>query len=133
MKPLIRLMALVSVVLSAHPAHAVVGYYYYVFSAGSTLFCSQLDNSPNTLSTLFASTSLSTIPNGTTISLWDSATLGFSTGSTFLSGHWSVDLTLQAGNGYRLDTSAPFTASFFGRLLNHAGSVWDGGSLPGSK
>jgi hypothetical protein len=120
MKTIIRLLAFVSVVLFTHPALSnVVGYYNYVFSAGNTLFTSQLDNTPNTLTTLFSS---SITPNGTTISLWDPTTQTFNTASTYSSGAWSVDLTLQAGTGYLLDAFAAFTNPFVGTVLNHDGS-----------
>jgi hypothetical protein len=133
MKNLIRLLAFIIIVLSTCPAHAtvvslnVVGYYNYVFGAGNTLFASQLDDSPNDLATLFLS---STPANGTTISLWDPTTETFNTASTYSSGAWSVDLTLQAGIGYRLNTAATFTNTFIGTVLNHDGSLYTGTLTP---
>lgn len=86
MKTTLRLMVFASIVLASYPAHAggvyeihIIGYYNYSFVAGSTLFTSQLDQSPNNLSTLFQS---STPADGTTLSLWNPATQTFNAAST---------------------------------------------------
>ena len=127
MNTVIRFLAVACIALSTHRAHAAFGYINYSFSSGSTLFTSQLDSPPNNLTTLFSG---ATIPDGTTISLWDPATLGFNLGSTFSSGAWSFNLTLQAGQGYRLNTSAAFINTFVGTILNHDGSVLTGSLTP---
>lgn len=123
MKAIIRLLAFVFIFLIAHPACAnIVGYINYTFVPGNTFFTSQLDNSPNDLATLFGNTPI----EGTTISLWDATTHTFNTASTYnfsLYGGWSVNLTLQAGAGYLLNTFAVFTNTFVGTPLNHDGST----------
>ena len=136
MKTIIRLWAFAIIILSTCPAHAqvfssdVVGYYNYIFGAGNTLFTSQLDNSPNNDLTALFSTAYPGIPNGTTISLWDPTAETFNTASAYTSGTWSVDLTLQAGIGYRLNTAATFTNTFLGTVLNHDGSLYTGTLTP---
>ena len=132
MKTITRLLAFVFIILFTHLAQAnVVGYYNYTFAAGDTLFTSQLDNSPNDLNTLFTGSTPGYIPaNGTTISLWNPTTDAFNTASTYSSGAWSVDLTLQAGIGYLLDTPGTFTNTFVGTVLNHDGSLYSGTLTP---
>jgi PEP-CTERM motif len=121
MKMTIRWLTVLSVFICTLIAHAnVVGYYNYIFAPGGTLFTSQLDNPPNDLDTLFAGNGH--IADGTTISLWNSGAQNFSTASIFSGGSWSVDLTLQAGAGFLLNTASRFTNTFVGNVLNHDGS-----------
>jgi len=131
MKNYLRLLAMVVIVVATRPAQAVVGYYNYIFGPGSTLFTSQLDNSPNDLNTLFIGGGSGYTPTaGTTISLWNPVTLSYTLGSTYSGSAWSVDLTLQAGMGYRLNTLTTFTNTFVGNVLNHDGTPYSGTLTP---
>ena len=100
----------------------VVGYVNHTFDVGGNLFTNPLQDSSNTLSTLFSSPP----PDGTSISLWNSTTSTFDTTSTFASGTWSIDFTLDPGTGARLTSTSTFVNTFIGTALNHDGTVWDG-------
>lgn len=112
------------VVLSGHIAHA--SYVNDLFLPGDTLFNNPLSQPGyETLNYLFPSS----IPNGTTISLWNSTTASFGTTSTFSSGAWSINLTLQPGTGAQLFTPLAFTNTFVGNVLNHDGNPIVGGQI----
>jgi hypothetical protein len=104
----------------------VIGYYTTAFAPGNNLFDNQLEDDPDTLSTLFFQ---APVPNGTTISLWNSTTSSYDTKSTFSGGSWSIDLTLQPGSCALLNTMSAFTNTFIGNVLNHDGSLYNGGKL----
>jgi hypothetical protein len=97
---------------------AVVGYVNTIFAPGDKLFSNPLQNSPNTLSTLF----LPSTPNGSTVSLWNSATMSYDTVSTYSGGSWSLDLTLNPGTGALFNSPSIFTNTFVGEALNHDGT-----------
>jgi len=125
MKAQIRFLFAALVLLFAHPTFAAVGYVNHGFGSGPSLFSNPLLASPdNTLGSLF---SPSVVPDGTTISLWNPATLSFDTSSTFNSGAWSVNFTLDPGTGARLTAPSPFTNTFVGTVLNHDGTISSGG------
>lgn len=102
----------------------IVGYVNTIFLPGDTLFENPLDNGVgNLLSDLITSQIHNPVPNGTSISLWNSTTSSFGTTSTYNSGSWSINLTLEPGTGAKLDTPLGFTNTFVGTVLNHDGSV----------
>ena len=101
----------------------VVGYVNRTFGIGSSLFVNPLQASPgNTLSSLF---SFSAVPNGTSISLWNSTTRTFDTTSTFEFGAWSVNFTLNPGTGARLTSPSIFTNTFVGEVQSHNGGPFN--------
>ena len=103
--------------------NSFAGYVNTAFSVGDNLFVNPLQASPNnTLTTLFQ---YSTIPNGTTISLWNPASSAFDTTSVYQSGSWSFDLLLNPGTGAKLTTSTSFINTFTGNLLNRAGNPFN--------
>ncbi|MFO1513523.1 MAG: hypothetical protein U1F83_11500 [Verrucomicrobiota bacterium] len=105
----------------------VVGYVNHGFASGISLFSNPLEGSTNNnLGSLF---SAAVVPNGTTISLWNPTTLSFDSTSTFNSGLWSVNFTLNPGTGARLTAPSAFTNTFIGTVLNHDGTVFDGNDL----
>src|SRR5450631_2560876 len=96
MKSTIRLLAVSILFLSVHTAPApVVGYVNSIFKPGENLFNNPLDDGSDTLNDLFDYP----IPNGTTISLWNSTTSSFGTTSIYSGGSWSINLTLRPGTG----------------------------------
>lgn len=97
----------------------IVGYVNFAFNSGDTLFENPLLNTPDTLTNLFNQS----IPNGTTISLWNSRTSTFDTTSTYLNGNWTLDLTLEPGTGAQLNAPSAFINTFIGTALNHDGTV----------
>jgi hypothetical protein len=99
----------------------VVGYVVTTFNAGINLFENPLEDPPDNLSNLFYQFP---VPNGTTISLWNSTQSSFDTTSEYLNGSWTVDLMLQPGTGAQLNTPLAFTNVFIGSVLNHDGSSW---------
>ena len=127
MKTTIPLLAVSVLFLSVHTAPApIVGYVNSHFKPGDNLFNNPLDDGVDTLTSLF----YYNIPNGTTISLWNSTTSSFDTTSTYSSGSWSVNLTLQPGTGALLDTPLGFTNTFVGNALNHDGTSFTGFTPP---
>jgi hypothetical protein len=119
-----RLVSIAFLFFSTHCLFA--GYVNTPFLPGATLFNNPLDyNGVNNLTDL-----IPVPPNGTTVSLWNSATASFGTTSTYNNGSWSINLTLQPGTGAELFTSIAFTNTFVGNVLNHDGSPYTGGNLP---
>jgi hypothetical protein len=122
---LYSLAALVALSFAAESATAqvysqnIIGYVNTVFNVGDTLFENPLEseNSSDTLNNLF-----SVVPDGTTISLWDSTTAAFDSTSEYTNGNWTIDFTLEPGTGARLNAPAAFTNTFIGDVLNHDGS-----------
>jgi hypothetical protein len=124
--PLSRFLLAGALLLSPLPStFAVVGYVNHTFTAGDNLFANPLHAGNNTISNLFIAAS---VPNGTTISLWNPATSSFDTTSTYnaFSGSWSANLLLAPGTGARLTTGAGFLTTFMGTVLNHNGAVLGG-------
>lgn len=97
----------------------IIGYVPTIFRPGNNLFNNPLENGSDTLNSLFSYK----IPNGTTVSLWNSTTSSFDTTSTYSSGSWSIDLTLQPGTGALLNTPLAFTNTVIGTALDHDGSI----------
>lgn len=129
MKNQLRLWSAAVVLFFTLPASAaIVGYVNHSFGPGDSLFSNPLEASPNnTLSSLFWS---SPVPSGTMISLWNPTTLSFDTTSTFSSGAWSINFTLNPGTGARLTAPSAFTNTFVGEVRNHDGSSYSGTLTP---
>jgi len=124
MKSLSRLFAIVAIVYLGQSASIFAGYVNTVFAPGPTLFSNPLDTGlANDLDTLFP---VSTVPVGTTISLWNPNTRTFDNSSVLSGGAWSMDFTLNPGTGARLTTSINFINTFVGNPLNHDGSSLQG-------
>jgi len=123
MKSMLQKLAVffISSLLIIGSVNAQGGYVNTPFAPGSTLFANPLQTTSNTLSNLFAGG----VPNGTTVSLWNSTALGYDITSTYSGGSWSLNLTLNPGTGARLTTTGTFTNTIVGVALNH-----DGGPLP---
>ncbi len=124
MKTQIRLLIAALTILSAQAqtnvySLDVIGYVNHTFGVGDSLFSNPLARSPaNTLSSLFAN---STVPDGTVVSLWNSASKTFDTSSTYGSGAWSINFTLNPGTGAKLTTSMAFLNTFVGNVQSHNG------------
>jgi hypothetical protein len=100
----------------------IFGYYNYAFMAGSNLFNNGLQQTySNALSQIFSWPTQQ--PDGTTVSLWNPATLTFDSTSTFSNGVWSIDLILPPGTGALVFAPAPFTATINGYVLDHDGNT----------
>lgn len=128
MKNQLRLLSAVAAFFFALPVSAAGGYVNHSFGPGASLFSNPLQASPNNkLSSLFWS---SPVPTGTMISLWNPTTLSFDTTSTFNSGVWTIDFTLNPGTGARLTAPSAFTNTFVGTVLNHDGSSYSGTFTP---
>ncbi len=124
--PLARLAIVATVLLTTlAPRFAAAAYVVRTFNVGDNLFTPPLHFAFNTLSNVFAATP---VTHGTTVSLWNPATLSYDTTSTFNAnnGSWSVNFTLVPGTGARLSTATSFQAVFLGDVLNHDGSPWNG-------
>jgi hypothetical protein len=78
----------------------------------------------NYLSQIFPGSGPPTVPQGTTVSLWNPTTLTFDTSSTFSNGVWSVDLLLPPGTGVLVVAPSPCNFPIAGVLLNHDGSLF---------
>lgn len=100
-------------------------YFNCNFLAGSNLFSEPLLLESNNLSVLFptSGTNFTYIPAGTTVSLWNPSTSSFDSTATLTNGAWSNDLKLPPGAGALVVAPSPFTNSFTGIVLNHAGSL----------
>ena len=97
-----------------------VGYFNSTFTSGYNLFCNPLNTASNYLSSLFYDP-----PDGTTISLWNSATRSFDLSSVYMAGAgWSLDLRLDPGRGALLYTPFAYTNTFVGVLLEPDGSLF---------
>jgi hypothetical protein len=123
MKALIRLLVAALTVLSAHAQSNVyslnvVGYVNHLFGVGDNLFANPLHATNDVLSTLFQ---YSSVPDGTTVSLWNPSTRAFDATSTYELGAWSLDFTLSPGTGARLTTPSLFTNTFVGEVQSHDG------------
>jgi hypothetical protein len=92
---------------------------------GSNLFNNPLLTSSNTLNGLFqpiiSTSGTFTIPDGTTVSLWNPNTSSFDTTATFTNGSWSADLKLPPGTGALVFAPRPFTNTIIGEALDHNG------------
>jgi hypothetical protein len=88
----------------------VVGYVNVPLAAGFNLIANPLNNTNNSLNTLFPSAGF-----GDAIFTWDSA------GSTFVSslylGSWSPNLTLNPGQGFWYGANAAMTNTFVGEVM----------------
>jgi filamentous hemagglutinin family protein len=102
----------------------IVGYVNNLFAPGYTLFANPLnDEAGNTISNLFGSAT----PQGATVFLWNPSTLSFDTSSTYDSGSWSGELTLNPGTGALIQTPALFTNTFVGSVVNRTGDPFTEG------
>jgi hypothetical protein len=100
----------------------IVGYVNVSFKPGANLFANPLDSATgNSLSSIFTSGS-STTPDGSSIWLWNSTSRSFSQSSVYQAGAWSVDLTLNPGQGAMLMTGTSFINTFVGSVLAPDGS-----------
>lgn len=102
----------------------VVGYVNTSFRVGDNLFGNPLQFTNHSLSSI-----ISTAPEGTTVSLWNSVGNSYGPVSTFSSGAWDIDFTLNPGTGAKLHTTSLFTNTFVGTVLAPDGNVWNGGAI----
>lgn len=102
----------------------IVGYVNTSFRIGDNLFGNPLQYTNNALSYL-----IPTAPDGTTVSLWNSVGNTYSPVSTFTSGAWDIDFTLNPGTGAKLHTTSLFTNTFVGTVLAPNGSFYDGNAI----
>lgn len=124
MKRIFRFCIIASALLAA-PVVQAVGYVNVPFSVGDNLFVNPLTSGQNNLLS-----EIMMAPDGTTVSLWNPASRSFDISSTFLGGHWSVDLSLPPGTGARLTTSTAFVNTFVGEPLGHDGGLLAGEPWP---
>ena len=128
---LIRFLAAAVLFLSLQISDASQGLVAYInspFLPGNNIFVNPFEaGNGDTLSVLFGSV---TVPDGTTVSLWNSTTRMFDTTSTFNSGSWSANLTILPGTGAELNTPTSFTNTFIGTVLNHDGSTFNDSGNP---
>jgi hypothetical protein len=110
--------------LSLATSQAIVGYLNAPFQVGDNLFTNPLLGYDNHINSLFA-----TAPEGTTVQLWNPLTRAYGVGAVFESGVWldlqtltPSTLSLLPGTGARLRTSAGFTNTFVGDVVNHDGT-----------
>ena len=110
-------ICIVALALLATSAPAQVGYVNVAFKPGDNLFVNPLTTGNNLLSQILIP------PDGTTISLWNPASLSFDVTSTYSASAWawSMDLHLPPGTGARLTTSTAWTGTFVGEVLAHDG------------
>lgn len=111
------MMAASAVTSLAQTVYSVnsVGFVNVVFPPGFSLGCNPLDGADNTLAALFP-----TVPNGTSIFKFDTATGNF-VGGTFSRGSWgqNATLTLVPGEGFFFKNPDPvvsFTNTFVGNV-----------------
>lgn len=129
LKRIISLAAVVAGLCTGH-VFAAVGYVNVQFAEGENLFGNPLDNGTgNLLSDLVAAP-----PDGTVVSLWNSATASYGVTSTFddVSG-WDSDFALLPGTGALLVSPAgagSWFNTFVGQVLNGDGTVWAGDPQP---
>ena len=105
-------------------AQGVVGFVNYAFKAGQNLINNPLQSRPSASNTLSEVIVASITPEGTTVSLWNPATLVFDTNSIVSNGFWSVDLILPPGTGALLLAPSSFLNTYVGTIVNHNGSLW---------
>lgn len=128
MKMLLSAIYLVGMILAvANSAFAqsnvytlyLIGYVNTTFRVGDTLFGNPVQNTTNDL----LSTLIPYAPDGTRVSLWDPAANDYATTSTFASGGWSANFSLNPGQGAKLTTSTQFTNTFIGYILAPGGGI----------
>ena len=95
----------------------IVGYYNLVLRPGDNLLANQLEaTGGNSLNNLFQAS----IPNGSTFSKWNAASVQFLPLSTYdASSGWSINYDLNLGEGGLFNAPTAFTNTF-------VGSVWSG-------
>ena len=96
----------------------LVLYVNSVFMSGSNLFNNPLQTGSNDLNSLFP-----TVPESTSVSLWNSSIQSFDVTSTFTNGAWSSDLLLPPGTGALVLAPSPFTNTTIGSVLDHTGNL----------
>jgi len=103
----------------------IVGYINRNFTAGDHLFGNQLSNEGNNLNVLFSYN----VPNGTTISVWDSQSRSFLTPSIFnQDSGWSIDYSLAPGVGALMHAPSSFASTFVGEVVGL--DAFGGGFIP---
>lgn len=125
-KNLLRLVLLVCILIagmenvSAQLCYPYVcGYWNPVFMTGSNLFNNPCQSGSNALGQLFPSES---VPEGTTVSLWNRTTSSFTNTSILTNGSWSTNLILPPGTGALVCAPSAFMNYIGGYLLGHDGS-----------
>jgi len=127
MKTIVRFALLAVIACAAQQGSAVVGYYNYTFYYGDNLFQNNLQSPDNHLSTLFPS-----VPDGTTVSLWDSGANAYGTTAMYsdVFSAWVdpdsfslLDFELLPGTGARLTSPSmsPFNNTFVGDVVMRDG------------
>lgn len=99
-------------------AQGIISYVDVTFMTGSNLFSNPFDTPPNDLNTVLPGPS---VPEGTSVSLWDTATAAFTNSSIYSNGAWSSDLILPPGTGALVVVPAAFSIPMTGDLLGHDG------------
>jgi hypothetical protein len=105
------------------PAHAnIVGYDNMTFRPGANWFANPLLNNGggggDSLSAI-----MPTVPDGTTVSLWNPSANQFTTFSTFDNGAWSDNFVLDPGTGAMLFAPSQFNNIFVGTVENFDGTI----------
>ncbi len=106
---------LASVIQSAHAN--IVGYVNLTFQTGANWFANPLNAGNDSLSSI-----MPTAPDGTTVSLWNTAANQFTTTSTFSGGAWSDNFVLDPGTGALLNAPSQFVSTFTGSVENFDGT-----------
>jgi len=126
MKTLITIFAglLLAITATAQGSLNIVGYYNLSIQPGYNLIANQLSNSNNTLNAIFNPTT----PIGSTFTHWDPVAQQFAALSTYTgSGGWTINYSLNFGEGGILSSPISWTNTFVGEVT-HAYDV-DTGAL----
>ena len=94
----------------------IVGYYFLNLQPGNNLIANQLGRGDDTLENLFTN-NFSDIPEGTTFTKWDAASVQYLPTSTYdTSSGWSINYGLTYGEGGLLNAPYSFTNILFGTI-----------------
>lgn len=66
------------------------------------------------------------VPEGTTVSLWDTTANDYTASSVYTQGRWSVNLTLDMGMGVKMTSPVAFQLAQVGEVVNPDGSLYQG-------
>lgn len=92
----------------------IVGYYNLRIFPGDYLIANQLSNHTNTLDTIFNGS----IPVGATFTMWDSSANHFLPLSTYTGTQWTINYTLNFGEGGLLSSTAEWTNTIVGEITS---------------
>jgi len=102
-----------AVSVQAQVYSGIVGYYTLALYSGNNLVANQLDNSVNSLNSIFKGN----VPEETTFTEWDPALLQYLPSSIYdTSSGWSIDYDLNYGEGGLLHSPSQFTSTITGAV-----------------